>query len=172
VAFFGMAVLMGDSLTISRDTLLGDGLSIVTAFFYGCYFLVVERLRRRHGPARILFWSSLFTALILLPALALSGEPWLAVTATGWLVLAGLAALSHAGGQGLIAYALAHLSATYVSVALLLQPVAAAFLAWVLLAEPLGPVQALGGAIVLGGVFIARRGRRRPASAESMVVAP
>ncbi|MEQ8370457.1 MAG: DMT family transporter [Alphaproteobacteria bacterium] len=165
VAFAGMAVLMGDSISVSASTLVGDGLSIVTAFFYGCYFLVVERLRRQHGPGRIIFWSSLFTALIMLPALLVAGEPLLATTLSGWLVLLGLAAVSHAGGQGLIAYALAHLPATFVSVGLLLQPVAAAILAWLLLAEALGPLQAIGGVIVLGGVFIARKGRRRPVMA-------
>ena len=69
-----------------------------------------------------------------------------------------MALISHVGGQGLIAYALAHLPAAFSSVSLLLQPVAAALLAWLILSEPLGVVQGLGGAIVLAGIAIARRG--------------
>ncbi|HSK38859.1 MAG TPA: EamA family transporter, partial [Arenibaculum sp.] len=67
---------------------------------------------------------------------------------------------SHAGGQSLIAYALAHLPAAFSSVSLLLQPAAAAILAWALLGEALGPWQAAGAVIVLAGIFLARRGSR------------
>jgi drug/metabolite transporter (DMT)-like permease len=79
-------------------------------------------------------------------------------TLYGWAVLLGLAWISHAGGQGLIAYALAHLPATFSSVGLLLQPVIAAFFAWILLGEPLVPLQIAGGIVVLAGIYLARRG--------------
>ncbi len=79
-------------------------------------------------------------------------------TARGWLVLLALGWISHAGGQTLIAFALAHLPAAFSSVSLLIQPVAAALFAWLLLREPLGAVQALGGAIVLADIVLARRG--------------
>ena len=76
----------------------------------------------------------------------------------GWAMLAGLALISHAGGQVAITYALAYLPAAFSSLTLLLQPVVAAILAWLLLAEAVGPLQALGGAIVLAGILVARRG--------------
>jgi drug/metabolite transporter (DMT)-like permease len=44
---------------------------------------------------------------------------------------------------------------------LLLQPVAAAVLAWAILGEALGWWQELGGAIVLTGIVLARRGSRQ-----------
>ncbi|MCC6474864.1 MAG: DMT family transporter, partial [Burkholderiales bacterium] len=62
-----------------------------------------------------------------------------------------------AGGQGLIACALAHLPSNFASVGLLLQPVMAAAFAWVLLAEPLGARQVAGGLVVLAGIEMARR---------------
>ena len=81
-------------------------------------------------------------------------------------MLAGLALLSHVAGQGLIAYSMAQLPASFSAVGLLVQPVAAAGFAWWLLAEPFGPRQALGGAIVLGGILLCRqailRGLRAP----------
>jgi len=70
----------------------------------------------------------------------------------------GLALVSHAAGQGLIAYALAHLPAAFSSVSLLLQPVMAALFAWLLLSEGLVPLQVLGGLVVLAGIYLARRG--------------
>ena len=73
-------------------------------------------------------------------------------------MVVGLALICHVGGQGLVTYALAYLPTAFSSLTLLLQPVVAAILAWVLLAEPVGPMQALGGAIVLAGILVARRG--------------
>jgi drug/metabolite transporter (DMT)-like permease len=79
-------------------------------------------------------------------------------SAGGWWILIGLALISHAAGQGLIAYALAHLPAAFSSVSLLFQPVMAAIFAWILLAEPLVPLQIAGGVIVLVAIYLARRG--------------
>ena len=75
----------------------------------------------------------------------------------GWLVLLGLALVSHFAGQGLIAYAFGHLPAALTSLNLLLQPVFAAALGWVLLDQALGGQQLLGAAIVLGALFFANR---------------
>lgn len=160
IALAGAAILMGDSLTLSLEHVLGDALGVVTALFYGAYLLTVSRLRARHSTATIMTWSGAVSAVALLPVAWLSGEGMVATGIYGWAVLLGLALFSHAGGQSLIAYALAHLPAAFSSVGLLVQPVLAAVLAWVLLAEPLGVVQALGGAIVLAGIVLARRASR------------
>ena len=88
----------------------------------------------------------------------MSGETLLPQSALGWLKLAGLAWISHCAGQGLIAYSLAHLPAAFSSVSLLFQPVMAALFAWILLSEPLVPLQMAGGAVVLVGIHLARRG--------------
>jgi len=96
--------------------------------------------------------------VILLPVALASGEQFLPDSGSGWLKLAGLALVSHAAGQGLIAYAMATLPAAFSSVSLLFQPVMAAAFAWVLLGEPLGPLQVVGGLVVLAGIYLARRG--------------
>jgi len=105
-------------------------------------------------------WSGVVSAVVLLPVALLSGEELLVTSAYGWAILLGLALLSHAGGQSLIAYALAHLPAAFSSVGLLLQPVTAALLAWLLLGEPVSVWQAAGGIVILYGIFLARRGSR------------
>src|SRR5207248_2111620 len=65
-------------------------------------------------------------------------------------------------GQGLVAYALAHLPATFSSVGLYLQSIAATAYAWLLLQERLTPWQIAGGCIVLGAIALARSARRAP----------
>ncbi|MGQ9365943.1 DMT family transporter [Azospirillum sp. A39] len=160
LALGGAVVLMSRSLQLSLDAAFGDALGLLTAVFYGGYILAVGRLRAEFSTATIMTWSGVVTALALLPVALLSGESLIAPTAAGWAVLVALALVSHAGGQSLIAYALAHLPAAFSSVSLLFQPAAAAVFAWILLDEPLGPWQALGAAVILAGILLARRGSR------------
>ncbi len=164
-ALTGACVLMGRSMTLSLDHLLGDALGLLTAVFYGGYIVSVGRLRARFSTAAIMAWSGLVTCAALLPLVLIAGEGLIAPTLAGWAVLLGLALISHTGGQSLIAYALAHLPAAFSSVSLLLQPAVAALLAWLLLGEALGPVQGSGAVLILIGIWLARRGSRRPAPA-------
>jgi drug/metabolite transporter (DMT)-like permease len=158
-ALAGVAMLVQTSLAFSSTGLLGDALGLVTAMFYAGYILAVKGLRDRGETAlRLMAVTTTITAVILFPVALASGETMLPQTLYGWAVLLGLAWISHAGGQGLIAYALAHLPATFSSVGLLLQPVIAAFFAWILLGEPLVPLQIAGGIVVLVGIYLARRG--------------
>ena len=111
-----------------------DGFGVVTALFYAGYLLAVKALRdRARGTLLVMAATSTITTAALLPVALASGERLAPLTARGWLDLLGLALVSHAAGQGLIAYALAHLPAAFSSVSLLLQPVMAALFAWALL---------------------------------------
>lgn len=158
VAIVGTGVLMGDSLRLSTDRLFGDCLGIITGIFFGSYMLTVGRLRAHFSTGAIMLLSTVVTALILLPVSLASGEEMIALTLGGWAVLLGLAWLTHAGGQGAVAYALAHLPSAFTSVAILLEGVAAVLLAWIILNEGLGGWQIVGAMVVIGGIMIARRG--------------
>jgi drug/metabolite transporter (DMT)-like permease len=163
-ALVGVGLLVRASLGgfsgTSPTALLGDGLGVVTAMFYAWYLLSVKGLRDRGaGTLQLMAVTTTITAVILLPVALISGEPLLPQTETGWLKLLGLAWVSHAAGQGLIAYALAQLPAAFSAVGLLLQPVIAALFAWLLLSESLSALQCAGGAVVLFGIYLAHRGR-------------
>jgi drug/metabolite transporter (DMT)-like permease len=158
-ALAGVALLVHTSLEFSSTGLAGDALGVVTAMFYAGYILAVKGLRDRGETTLYLMAvTTTITALFLLPVALASGEQMLPASAFGWWMLVGLALISHAAGQGLIAYALADLPAAFSSVSLLFQPVMAALFAWLLLAEGLVPFQVLGGIIVLAGIYLARRG--------------
>ena len=158
-ALLGVALLVHTSLQFSPSALTGDALGVVTAMFYAAYILAVKGLRDRGATTlRLMAITSTITAILLLPVALASGEQFFPSTLAGWTILAGLALVSHAAGQGFIAYALAHLPASFSSVGLLLQPVVAALFAWLLLAEPLVALQVAGGLIVLAGIYLARRG--------------
>jgi len=158
-ALAGVGLLVRASLGFSPTALLGDGLGVVTAMFYAWYLLSVKGLRDRGAATlQLMAITTTLTAAILLPVALASGETLLPASATGWLKLLGLAWISHAAGQGLIAYALAHLPAGFSSVGLLFQPVMAALFAWALLGESLSALQIAGGLVVLAGIALARRG--------------
>lgn len=158
LAFGGMLLILAPKLSTGGHALLGDALGLGTACFYAGYFLVVARLRTRYGTGIVMFASTAVFTLILLP-LALT-QRFLPVTPHGWGLLVGCAISAQVLGQSLIAYALAHLPATFSAVGLFAQVVAAAAYAWLLLGERLLPVQMLGGAVVLMGIGFALSTRR------------
>ena len=158
LAIVGICILMGTSFRIDSLHVYGDILGIITAVFYGSYILSIKHLRERYSTLTIMAWAGTACCFLLLVFAALTGEGLIAATLTGWIVLLALALISQVSGQGLIAFALARLPAPFSSVTLLLQPVIAGALAWILLHEAIFPLQGLGAMIVLFGIVVARRG--------------
>lgn len=157
LALGGMVVLLGADLRRAGAALAGDALGVLTAMFYAAYQITVTRLRARMDTVPIMAWSGLVVAAALLPLALATGEPILPRSAQGWATLLGLALVAQLAGQSLIAYAMAHLPATFSSVGLLVQPVAAAALAWALFGERLGPAEVAGGLVVLAGIRAVQR---------------
>jgi drug/metabolite transporter (DMT)-like permease len=159
LALAGAVLLVGPGFSAdSGRVLLGDALGVVTAVFYGAYMLAIARARKHGDTASIMVRSTATCALVLLPVALAFGDRMLPSSAAGWLVLLGLALVCQSAGQSLIAYAMAHLPASFSAVSLLVQPVLAALYAWLLLGERVGALQAIGGLVVLIGIMIARRG--------------
>jgi drug/metabolite transporter (DMT)-like permease len=159
-AAIGGAVLMAEAAHTTRAgdlPHLGDALSASTAVWYGLYFLAVRSARQAASTARVMLWSCLVGAPPLLITAILMRETILPATALGWGAAAGLG-LAHVFGQGSIAWALGRLPASTASVTVLVQPVAAAVLAYFIFSEALTPLQAAGGVIALLGVVLAQRG--------------
>jgi drug/metabolite transporter (DMT)-like permease len=155
-ALAGALLLMSGSAAVGARAISGDLLGLSTAVFYGAYLVAVKDLRERLPTSVVMLWSGVAMAVVLLVVALLSRESLWPATGRGWLVLFAVAWLSHATGQGLIAWALKHLPASFTSVTLLLQPLVAALLAWALFEEALGPLQAAGAALVLAGILWAR----------------
>jgi len=156
LAIAGAAVLMAGSLRIGPETFLGDACAIVTAMFYAAYQLLVSRGRQHFSALDVMLRSSAASAMVLLAITLIAGEQLWPRDAHSWTILLLMAVVSHVGGQGLIAWALAHLPASFSSVTLLVQPIAATVFAWAILGEGFGPQQVLGGAVVMAGILICR----------------
>lgn len=158
MALVGAVILLGDSAGKGERHLSGDLLGIVVAMFYAAYLLTVSRLRKQFSALQVMAWSTLGTALALLPFAFWHADVLLPPTLGGWAVLLALAWFTHIGGQGLIAWALAHLPVSFGSVGLMLQPALASLFAWIIFGEALGPWQFAGAIVILCGIYLARRG--------------
>jgi drug/metabolite transporter (DMT)-like permease len=159
----GGAALIGQSYQIDPARLVGDFYGIVTAFFFGAYVLAVRAARGRHGAARLMFLSTVVTAALLLVGAVVIPQQIIPRSADSASALLALAFISQAGGQGLLAFALGSLPATFSSLVIFLEAVAAAALGYAVLGENLSIVQAFGGLLILGGIFVARPRATPPA---------
>ena len=157
IAIIGATILMRTSFQLKPEQLLGDLLSLLTAISYGSYMLTVKKLRETCPPQQIMAWSGLFAVPIMFFAAMISGESMISPQLNGWAILIGLALISHFTGQSLIAYAFGHLPASLISLNLLLQPVFAAALGWLLLSQAMVGKQMIGAIIILSALTIANR---------------
>jgi len=135
---------------------LGDLLGVATALFYAGYIISVKAARRTLRTPVVMAISGGISALLLAGVTWVQGEAFGPISGYGWAVLLVLAWLPHTAGQGLVAYGLAHLPASFTSLTLLIQPVAAACIAWLMFGEALGPLELAGGIAVLTGIRLAQ----------------
>ena len=164
LAAIGAGLLLGRSYELSPQNLVGDLLCLLAGALYTVYFILMARAREAMAPLPALAWSSLFGTLPLLVfAWALGEQVW----PQNWSILVGLALASQVVGQGLLIYALGHLSPLVVGIALLTQPVVAGTVGWIVYDERLGVPDFIGAALVAVALVLVRRGKSPPGQVAS-----
>jgi drug/metabolite transporter (DMT)-like permease len=153
----GMALLLGRSAELSATHLAGDLLCLAAAIFYTVYLIAIEKLRGRLDAMPALGLATLASALALAP-LASAGRFW----PGDWTPVVALAIGSQVIGQGLIVYAVRHLSPLVVGLTLLVQPAISAFIGAVRFGEVPGPAELLGAGLVVAALVVARLPASRP----------
>jgi drug/metabolite transporter (DMT)-like permease len=133
---------------------LGATLALATAFVYSVYILAGENIARRVGPHLLSALVCSGAAASLTVATALLGElsPG-ELTASAWVWLACLAAVSTVAAIGLFFAGLRRVGPTNASILSTVEPLVTVGLAFVVFGEQLGPVQLAGGALVLAAGF-------------------
>ncbi len=137
--------------------LTGDLLAFGTSICFALYLMVTERLRDRCDSATLLALSSSASAAALLPVSLLTHTSLRIPGAWSFAAVLGLALVCQVIGYFSLTYALGHLPATITSVLLLAVAPVSAILAFILFDERMTPLQLLGGALVLLGVWLAGR---------------
>jgi len=160
-ALTGATILMGTSLQISGETLVGDLFCLLAGLFYAGYLLILQNARAGLGSWSLLTWSSLAGAPILLGIALLRGEP---IWPTDWTPLISLFVLSQLVGQGLLVYCLKHFAPLVIGLALLTQPAVAALTGWFAFGEAIGAIDVLGMVLLGAALVLARGSKANPAN--------
>lgn len=136
----------------------GDGLALIACLFYTLYLLLTRRLAGAVSDWTVILWTSFGSIAATLLLSAFRGGIAFPQTATGWTAAFGLGLITQAMGQGLILITLARLPAASGSLMLLAGPVVAMLSGWAVYGETPSIDQALGGAVILAALVLARRG--------------
>lgn len=153
LALVGGALLLGSSYELSQKHLAGDLLAILAGLFYTLYLIAMERARRDIAPVPVLALSSIAGALpLLVLALAVGEDVW----PRDWTPLILLSLGSQVIGQGLLVYAMGHLSPLVVGLGFLLQPLVTAVVGWIVYDERLSGVDGFGAALICVALVLIR----------------
>ena len=142
---------------IRGSAFLGDLLALIGAWMAAGYLLAGRKLRGGIGLIPYIFVVYGMAAAVLILLMIGSGQP-----ATGypmqtyiWLIL--LALVPQLLGHSSFNWALGYLSAAFVSITLLGEPIGSAILAYILLDETPTILKIIGAILILAGIFIASR---------------
>jgi drug/metabolite transporter (DMT)-like permease len=154
LAAAGAGLLLGRSYQLDAKNLAGDLLCILAGLLYTVYFILMARARTTLAPLSALVLSTLAGIVPLLVFALAMGER---IVPVHWGPLIGLALCSQVLGQGLMIYALGRFSPLVIGIALLIQPVVAGTVGWIVYGERLGLPDLVGVVMVAVALVLVRR---------------
>lgn len=148
-----------------REPMLGNALALAGAMAISGYFLVGRSLNRRMSLLAYVAIVYGAAALALNAMAGAAGQGPSTVPGPAWWPIAAMALGPQLAGHTIINASLRHLSATFVALAILGEPIGSAVLAWLFLGETFAPLQLAGFATLLSGIVIAATGERQASPA-------
>jgi drug/metabolite transporter (DMT)-like permease len=146
---------------VQGKAFLGDLLAIAGAIAGASYLLIGRRLRSLRNPPLSLvgyiFVVYGMAAVVLTGIMLAAGLSPFGYPARTYLWFTLLALVPQLIGHSTFNWALGYLSAAYVSITLLGEPIGSTVLAYLLLQETPSLLKVLGGALILAGIYIASR---------------
>ena len=164
VAVGGMVSMsLGDffrGMAVGPRPVYGNALALSGAVAAAAYVLAGRSLRQRVALVPYVTVVYGVCTVVLFGFVLATGQPLAGYPSREWLLFAGLAAGPGLLGHTVLNWALAHLESSVVSVSLLGEPVGATLLAFALLSETPTPVTAIGGCVVLAGIYVTATANR------------
>ena len=160
LTIFGSVAIGANDFALGPAALWGDLLALAGAATIVGYLLIGRRLRQRLG---FLSYSTPVYAVCWLALLAwttAAGEDVRAFSEADLVWYVALALFATLGGHTVFNWSLRHVPASLVAVSLVGEPIGAAVLAWLILAEVVSPLTALGGFVILAGIYVTARATR------------
>jgi drug/metabolite transporter (DMT)-like permease len=136
---------------------IGDMLALFGAFAGAGYLLIGRKLRANMSLVSYISLVYGMAAIVLIIIMFAAGlKPFgYPPQSYVWLIL--LAIIPQLFGHSTFNWALAYLSAAFVSITLLGEPIGSTILAYIILQEKPTTLMLIGGALILAGIFIASR---------------
>jgi drug/metabolite transporter (DMT)-like permease len=164
VTITGSLIIGLGDLGEGTHRLWGDVLALLGAVAASGYFLIGRRLRARLSLLAYVFPVYCTAAVTLVFVVLLFGLPVFPQHPENWLWLLLMALGPQILGHSSLNWALRYLSATYVTIAVLGEPIGATLLAWWLLGERPSYWALGGGVLILIGIVVASRAERSTAA--------
>ena len=144
----------------SSNPMLGNFLAVVGSLTVCGYLLIGRHLRKSISllPYIWLVYSSAAVALMI-TAMA-TGSTLTGFSAVAWSCLLALAIGPQLLGHSAFNWALKHVSATFIAIVILGEPLGSALLAWLIFDEHFAPLQLLGFSMLLVGIYLASRAEK------------
>jgi drug/metabolite transporter (DMT)-like permease len=139
---------------------LGNALALIGSWCFSAYLLLGRRLRAGLPLPAYIWLAYGAAALFLLASSRVSGASLTGYAPATYLVMLGLALGPQLLGHTAYNWSLRHVSATFVAVVTLGEPVVSALLAFLLFGEGFAPLQAIGFGLLLIGIYFAAMGER------------
>ncbi|NES72803.1 MAG: DMT family transporter [Okeania sp. SIO2D1] len=159
LAMIGAMALGLDDLYLGADNFIGDVAALLSAVFSAGNLMLIEKLRNKFAATTIILWCCVVGAIVSFPIVLLTEQRLFPISWSGWLAVLGLAIVCQIIGQCLQAYSLKNLSSGLIGIFLLLDPVLAALIAWVIFSESLSLFNWLAFCVVLLGIYLAKSSR-------------
>ena len=167
ISFAGVAVIIaaGHELSLG-SSLLGDALTLGAAALWAVYTTAGARIMRSVDPLQATVWTVVSGAIVLAPfgVWETVNAPPAAVTLPVIVAIVYAGALAAGIANVFVFNAIRLVGPTRVTAMQFLVPAGAVILGALLLDEPVGWAQVVGGAIIVLGVWLTRRPSVLPAS--------
>ncbi len=142
---------------------IGDVLALCGAIAGAGYLLIGRKLRAKVSLVSYISLVYGMAAIVLIIIMFSAGETPIGYSPMIYLWLVLLAIIPQLIGHSTFNWALGYLSAAYVSITLLGEPIGSTILAYFILGEKPTPIKLLGGVMILVGIYIASRSEALPA---------
>jgi drug/metabolite transporter (DMT)-like permease len=154
IALTGAVLVMGSDFLRHPTLGIGDLMASTAAVFYASYQITTQRGRKYIDPLRYIWLIGLSATIGMFIMNLVLGNSFTGYSTQTWVIFFVTASVSQMIGYLAISYAFGHLPASIVSPTLIGQPILTTILAIPMLGEIPNPLQWIGGAIALAGIYI------------------
>lgn len=140
--------------------LLGNVLALIGSWCFSAYLLIGRRLRAGLPLSAYIWIAYGVAALFLLAGTQVAGQSFSGYSLAAWAAMAGLALGPQLLGHTAYNWSLRYVSATFIAVVTLGEPVGSALLAFIFFGEGFTLFQFVGFALLLAGIYLAAQSER------------